>query len=143
MADAKVRQLHTPRTFDVKLTEGEIDFWIGLLGKVGGDTTKSPNKYAIRIKRKLVKAAGYDYRQTDAWKLAVGSIYFNNYGTNPLTPQQHLALFELVVQHSVSFMTQIREIQRKQDKQMQRASRRAKSTLIEYLAAAYQWGAHR
>jgi hypothetical protein len=148
MAEAKVRMLHTPRTFDVKkLTEGEMDFLIALTAAVGGDPSKSPAKYARRLQSKLVKAAGYDYQATDAHKLLVGSIFFNDYGTNPVTPEARLRLYDAVCDASETFRTKITAIQAERARTMtrvqQRVQRKTASLVLDYIAAAYNWGTTR
>jgi hypothetical protein len=72
----------TPRKFKIELTEGEVDFLLTVLSRVGGDPAKSPRKYGERLTRVLTKAAGYDFTVTDARELAdEGRINFSKYGT--------------------------------------------------------------
>lgn len=87
MAKAKLAKLHTPREFNVKLSEGEVDFILGVCARIGG-SPNSPRKYAKRLTKALRKAAGYDYRDTDAHRLAgyAGSgeyITFRDYDGKP------------------------------------------------------------
>ena len=70
MAKAKLHRQNTPRTFNVRLTEGEVDFILGVCGRIGGDPDSSPRKYARRLRKALSKVAGYDYNDTDAHALA-------------------------------------------------------------------------
>ncbi len=79
MAKAKVLKLNTPRNIRLDLTEGEADFILGLLAGVGGDPQKSPRKYADRIISTLEKAAGYNYKDTDSYRLSAGYIHFFGY----------------------------------------------------------------
>jgi hypothetical protein len=70
MAKAKLHKQHTPREFNVRLTEGEVDFILGVCARIGGDPHQSPRKYARRLAKVLSKVAGYDYRDTDSSRLA-------------------------------------------------------------------------
>jgi hypothetical protein len=87
MAKAKLHRMQTPRTFNVKLTEGEVDFILGVCARIGG-SQNSPRKYAKRLAKALSKAAGYDYKSTDSSRLAgfKGSgeyITFRDYDGSP------------------------------------------------------------
>lgn len=67
----------TPNVFTVEVTEGEADFILGLLAYVGGHAKRSPRKYADRIRVALSKAVGYDYDETDAFRLIEGAPFVN------------------------------------------------------------------
>lgn len=69
MAKAKLAKQHTPREFNLKISEGEADFILGVCARIGG-TNNSPRKYARRLAKALSKATGYTYRDTDASRLA-------------------------------------------------------------------------
>lgn len=73
-----------PVRYVLELSEGEADFLLGLMGVIGGDTAKSPRKYALRIEGALSLAMGISCLSTDAVKLISdqgrpGSVYFANY----------------------------------------------------------------
>lgn len=61
------------------LSEGDADFLLAVLARIGGHRTKSPRKYATRIFRALTDATDLDYTLTDAWQLGAGTIMFANY----------------------------------------------------------------
>lgn len=74
----------TPRKFTVELSEGEVDFILGLLSQVGGHPTRSPRKYADRLYSTLAKMAGYRFDQTDAYKLLRSRpVMFEDYPAKP------------------------------------------------------------
>ena len=58
-----------PRTFVIELTEGELDFLLGVCLAVHGDAKKSPAKYGYRIYQALYSATGLSGYNTDAWRL--------------------------------------------------------------------------
>jgi hypothetical protein len=103
MAKAKVRQLNTPRLFNVQLTEGEVDFVLGVLGNISGDPAKSPRKYGDRILAALTKAAGYAPEATDAAKVSLGAIHFNDYGDGQPDDSVQRRLEDQILSQSVSF----------------------------------------
>lgn len=61
------------------LSEGDADFLLAVLARIGGHRHKSPRKYAARIFRALQDATGLEYTLTDAWQLSAGSIMFIDY----------------------------------------------------------------
>jgi hypothetical protein len=86
----KVRHVHdhqrkhpkshnSPRRFTVSLTEGEVDFLIGVTASIGGDLKGSPRKYAQRIYDALTDAAGYQARDTDSYRHLRGMLWFSEY----------------------------------------------------------------
>lgn len=97
MARAKVHQRQTPRYIDLRLTEGEADFLIGLTSMVSG-SKNSPRKYASRIYKALERATGYTYPETDSYSLARGSVDFMDYGTAPKSVGTHLRDVRRVLQ---------------------------------------------
>lgn len=81
----KSTRKHTPRTFDVTITEGEADFLVSLLATVSGDSAKSPRKYANRILDALVKVTG-EPETMDAYALIEDGrdeVHFRNYDEGP------------------------------------------------------------
>jgi len=72
-----------PKKIILELTEGEADFLIAVLSRIGGSPTKSPRKYQERISAPLVEALGFDFYGTDAHKLSTGDIGFRNYDGSP------------------------------------------------------------
>jgi hypothetical protein len=67
------------------LTEGEVDFLLGLMPKVGGNRALSPRKYAERIYKVLHEVTGQSYKDTDSYRLAVegGRVNFAVYDSDP------------------------------------------------------------
>jgi hypothetical protein len=80
----------SPRKFKVELTEGEMDFILGVCGHVAGHETKSPRKYAERLIPKLEKALGYSLFETDFTSLARGLVVACAYGSAPVTQAERL-----------------------------------------------------
>jgi hypothetical protein len=90
MARARVKQLHTPRTICLELTEGEADFILASVYATGGDPDHSPRKYATRIMNTLEKTLGYGAGETDAYKLGVGGMHFRSYGAKEVNTLHRL-----------------------------------------------------
>jgi len=65
--------------YQLTLTEGEADFLISVLAEVDGHDTQSPRKYANSIHRVLMETTGYDWEETDAYRLQSGAIHFEKY----------------------------------------------------------------
>lgn len=74
-----VNQPRRVKRVELTLTEGEADFLLAVLCKVGGSSEKSPRKYQERIQEALVTATGTTYKDTDAYPLSWGSIGFDDY----------------------------------------------------------------
>ena len=78
-----VRETRKVPRVRLELTEGEADFLLGLMGRIGGDPVNSPRKYQKRVMTALTKALGYSYDETDAFKLVStlggGNVLFDNY----------------------------------------------------------------
>jgi hypothetical protein len=72
----------TPRRFTVTMTEGEVDFLLGIIAVVGGNPAGA-RKYALRIADALTAAAGYDYQESDAYRHLRGALWLTPYGTAP------------------------------------------------------------
>ena len=100
MAKAKrIKQTITERRkvdrVQLTLTEGEADFILGLMGRIGGDPVASPRKYQQRVKDALEAALGYHYSETDSAKLVrEGNIFFKDY-PEPRYPEPELWEFTL------------------------------------------------
>lgn len=67
-----VHQTRRQKLVQLTLTEGEADFLLAVLARVGGHKTNSPRKYQVRIKDALQRATGITYKETDANQLAYG-----------------------------------------------------------------------
>jgi hypothetical protein len=61
------------------LTEGEADFLLAVLSKIGGSPVKSPRKYQERISKALTDATGLNFTDTDAYALAHGGLMMDSY----------------------------------------------------------------
>lgn len=87
MATAKAGPRRSTRDVTLKLTEGEADLLLSMFSNVGGSTTRSPRKYADRMRNALTGALGYTYESTDAHALLKDKgktgIFYNDYGTDP------------------------------------------------------------
>lgn len=86
MATAKAGPRRSTRDITLTLTEGEADLLLSLLANVSGSSTKSPRKYAERIRDALIGALGYTYKDTDAHALLFKDsegVYYHDYGTGP------------------------------------------------------------
>src|ERR1700691_3324844 len=99
MAQAKKIQKRVPHyvkedRFVLTLTEGEADFLLGVLSRVGG-VKHSPRKYGDRVIKVLQAALGYGFLETDAFKLSDGQITMHPYSLLKTQRRQEEALAEL------------------------------------------------
>lgn len=83
----KVKVSEFRPAYQVTLTEGEIDFLIAILSRAAGHPTKSPRKYADRIRAELERVSDLKYQGTDALKLAAGEVRFREYRPKALRPK--------------------------------------------------------
>ena len=83
MAKAKAGKRQTTRKVTLTLTEGEADLLLALTSMAGGSASRSPRKYAHRIRRALVEALGYNELDTDAFHLGLGHVEFFDYDNHP------------------------------------------------------------
>lgn len=74
-----VRQPKRVTRVQLTLTEGEADFLLAVLAKIGGHPKNSPRKYAERISEALKNTLGISYKKTDAFPLSSGYLYFIDY----------------------------------------------------------------
>lgn len=83
MAKAKAGKRQTTRKVTLTLTEGEADLILALTSMAGGSPSKSPSKYARRIRRALAETLGYNELDTDAFHLGLGHVEFFDYDNHP------------------------------------------------------------
>lgn len=83
MAKAKAGKRQTTRKVTLTLTEGEADLILALVSMSGGSRSKSPAKYARRIRRALMDVLGYNELDTDAFHLGLGHVEFFDYDNHP------------------------------------------------------------
>ena len=83
---ATVKRTTTPITkhvpaYQLTITEGEADFLLAVLARIGGHSSQSPRKYSNSIRRALTEATGYNYLDSDAYRLSEKEkdLYFNEY----------------------------------------------------------------
>lgn len=82
MAEVHGGPRQTTREFHARLTEGEVDLLIALTSLVAphyDGQGQSPLKYAERLRKQFIRAAGYDEGSSDAYKLSYGQILFSPY----------------------------------------------------------------
>lgn len=70
-----VRQ--SQRLVQLEITEGEADLILALCSRVGGHRTKSPRKYARRLRNSLERTLGISYRDTHARMLMTPDTYIH------------------------------------------------------------------
>lgn len=86
MAKATAGPRKTTRNVTLKLTEGEAELLLSLVSNTAGHTSKSPRKYATRIRRALEGVLGYEAIDTDAHRLSLGYVTFFDYDDHPDIP---------------------------------------------------------
>src|SRR5262252_1945328 len=83
MAQARASQRKPTRIVTLRITEGEADLIMALVSMVHGHRSRSPRKYAERIRKALEAALGYGHADMNPCHLALRTVTLYDYDDHP------------------------------------------------------------